>query len=170
MNCNHVANHEMYRGLHFSNIDFCIWPPGGINMSKNWKKSKYHQGVFFLKVEWNDYACFSDLTASRLQQVLPIWSILVLSCWEHPELIFLQVSSRSTTPFQSDHCLKLKISVFSPAKSKFSNFHTPIFRTSNVIIYFLVSCMCSWHVHGYFDVYISMVSPMMTEKTTLSQS
>ncbi len=26
---------------HFSHIDFCIWPPGGIDMSKNWKISKY---------------------------------------------------------------------------------------------------------------------------------
>ncbi len=26
---------------HFSHVDFCIWPPGGIDMSKNWRKSKY---------------------------------------------------------------------------------------------------------------------------------
>ncbi len=42
MNCNLVANHEMYKVLDFSNIYLCIWPPGGIDMSKNWKKSKYH--------------------------------------------------------------------------------------------------------------------------------
>ncbi len=27
------------RVQHFSHIDFCIWPPGGSDMSKNWKKS-----------------------------------------------------------------------------------------------------------------------------------
>ncbi len=25
--------------LHFGNIYFCIWPPGGIDMSKNWEKN-----------------------------------------------------------------------------------------------------------------------------------
>ncbi len=44
MNCNLVANHEMFPGiLHFRNIDLYICPPGGINMSKNLKKTKYHR-------------------------------------------------------------------------------------------------------------------------------
>ncbi len=46
MNCSLVANHEMYQGPRYISviyIDLCIWPPGGINMSKNWKKSKYHR-------------------------------------------------------------------------------------------------------------------------------
>ncbi len=35
MNCNLVANNEMYQGTTFSDIDFCIWPPGGSEMCKN---------------------------------------------------------------------------------------------------------------------------------------
>ncbi len=27
------------RVQHFSHIDYCIWPPGGSDMSRNWKKS-----------------------------------------------------------------------------------------------------------------------------------
>ncbi len=53
MNCNLVANHEMYQVLHFSNIDLCIWPPGGINMSKNWKKSKYHRSCSYFTCTMN---------------------------------------------------------------------------------------------------------------------
>ncbi len=30
------------RVQHFSHIDFCMWPPGGSDVSKFWKKSWYH--------------------------------------------------------------------------------------------------------------------------------
>ncbi len=38
MNCKLVANDEIYQGTTFTDIDFCIWPPGGSDMSKDWKK------------------------------------------------------------------------------------------------------------------------------------
>ncbi len=36
------------RVLHFSNIALCIWPPGGINMSKNWRKKIVISSLLFI--------------------------------------------------------------------------------------------------------------------------
>ncbi len=47
-----MHNELQIRVQHFSHNDFCISPPGGIDMFKNWKKSKYHHSVHNLHAQW----------------------------------------------------------------------------------------------------------------------